>query len=266
MISIYDFNNYREYLSAWIENNGSRGIRGQMAKAMNISSTMMSLILKGDKNLALEQASDLADFLRLNENESDYLFLLVEIGKSGSHRLTSKLTKKLKAQQTQAKKISHRIKKDLELSNETKSIFYSSWLYSGARNLAAIPKYSDTKSIAEHLNVHPGVAQRIIDFLIENNLCKVENGKITYGVARTHIDFDSPFVNKHHQNWRFRSINKMEEKNDQHLFFTSPMSLSKQAAEEIRVLLPKLIEQIMKISGPSDSEVAYCLNLDWFEY
>jgi hypothetical protein len=58
----------------------------------------------------------------------------------------------------------------------------------------------------------------------------------------------------------------MELRRDEDLFFTQPMALSKEAAEKIRLMLPGIIEQIHAISGPSDSEVVRCFNIDWFEY
>ncbi len=74
------------------------------------------------------------------------------------------------------------------------------------------------------------------------------------------------FVVKHHQNWRMRGLQMMDSYDDKHLFATLPMSISEETAEEIRHLLPKLIEQILEKVGPSKSEKVYCLNLDWFEY
>jgi hypothetical protein len=44
------------------------------------------------------------------------------------------------------------------------------------------------------------------------------------------------------------------------------VSLSRSALEEIRTLLSTVIQNVMKISGPSPSETVACLNIDWFEY
>lgn len=58
----------------------------------------------------------------------------------------------------------------------------------------------------------------------------------------------------------------MELKKDKDIFFTSPMSLSKEAAAEIKNMIPSIIQNVMKIAGPSESETTYCLNIDWFEF
>ena len=58
----------------------------------------------------------------------------------------------------------------------------------------------------------------------------------------------------------------MDQMNEDHLFYTSPMSLSVEAAQHIRRMLPTLLEEVSRIVGPSASETVYCLNIDWFEY
>jgi uncharacterized protein (TIGR02147 family) len=268
MISLYDFTDYRELLNSWIADRGpgGRGLQGKIAKACGISSTMVSLILKGNKHLTLEQATELADFLGLSDSETDYFYLMVEHGRAGTFKLQQRLSRRLKEAQNQAKKVSHRIKKDMELNEEVKAIFYSSWIYSGIRLLSALEDFHNPHAIAGRLNLPPSIVKKIVDFLVENGLCKMQGHRLTYGPSRTHIDNDSPFVTKHHQNWRVRGFGQMDSFKESDLFFTGPLCVSVEAAEEIRRLLPNMIEQIMKIAGPSRSEKLQCLNIDWFEF
>lgn len=268
MVSIYDFINYREYLKTWIHNQKSRGygIQSKIASAIGISTTMLSLILKGDKQLSLEQALELSDFIGHSENEADYFFLLVEFSRAGTFKLQQKLKKKVRHFQDQAKIISKRIKHDIELTDEIKSIYYSSWIYSGIRNLTAVPGFHDVLIISEKLNLPPHIIGVAVDFLLKNGLCKREKGNLTYGPAHTHVASNSPFVSRHHQNWRLRGFSFMDNHNESNLFYTRPMSLGIEAVEQIRKVLPKFIEEVAAIAGPSPSEKVYCWNMDWFEY
>jgi uncharacterized protein (TIGR02147 family) len=268
MLSIFEHINYREYLAAWVSSLGARshGSKGRIAHALKVSSSLVSQIFKGEKTLTADQTSDLSDHLGLNEIESDYMHLLVDLDRAGSLRYREKLQRKIDHLREQSKRIGKRVPRHKELTDEQRAIYYSSWLYTGIRNLSAIPGLNQADSIAEHLHLDLGVILRVLRFLIENGLCKEENGKITYGPASTHVDKDSPFVNKHHQNWRFQAIQQMEVRRDNDIFFSSPMSLSRGAAQEIHRLLPNLIQEVMKISGPSPSEMVACLNIDWFEY
>lgn len=266
IISVFDFTDYREFLISWIDHQKTKGLKGRLAVAMNMSSTMMSLILKGEKHLSLEQAAEASDFFGFKDKEADYFFLIVEYGRAGTHKLRQKLKQRILEEQNDSRQISKRLKKDKELSEAEKSIFYSSWMYSGVRNLSALQQYHDVSSISQRLNIPISKVTQVIDFLVSHGLCKWEDTKLTYGPAYTHIPSDSPFVIKHHQNWRLRALQMMDASEDKNLFYTCPLSLSKKTAEEVRSMLVSFIEEAWKRIGPSPSEEVYCLNFDWFKY
>lgn len=268
MVSIFDFSNYREYLTAWIADKpqAGRGVKGQFAKALNSSSTLISLILNGTKAMNLEQASDLADFMGLNELETDFLFLLVERERAGHHRLEAKLDKKIQLAQQQARKISARVKKDATLTDEQTAIYYSSWVYTGIRNLVATGDYKDAAQIAQRLHLPVSTVMRTLHFLLEHSLIIQKDGKLVAGPTYTHVDAESPFVNKHRQNWRYRGFTMMEQKNENDVFYSCPMSISAKDAEQIRKKILGYIQEVLEVMRPSPSEKVYCLNIDWFEY
>jgi uncharacterized protein (TIGR02147 family) len=268
MLSIFEFRNYRNYLAAWIEAQGARsyGLKGKMAASLSVSSSLVSQILSGDKGLTPDQAASAAEFIGLSEIEGDYLHLLVDHDRASLPLLRQRLERKITALQAQSQQLGKRVPRSKELTDAQKAIYYSSWLYTGIRNLTAVAGFSNVDAIATHLHLDAVLVAKVLRFLIENGLCKEENSQFTYATASTHVDHDSPFVNKHHQNWRFQAIQKMESRKAEDLFFTSPMSLSRQAASEIRILLPTVVQAVMKISGPSTSETTSCLNIDWFSY
>jgi hypothetical protein len=58
----------------------------------------------------------------------------------------------------------------------------------------------------------------------------------------------------------------MELHDEEDLFYTCPMSLSTEAFEHIRKLLPSVIQQVLKVVGPSDSQQVACFNIDFFKW
>lgn len=266
--SVFDFKDYREFLRAWIDGHprGSRGQVSKMATAIGVSSSMMSLVLKGDETLTPEHVAELCHFLGLNELEEEYLNLLVELDRAGSPRLKQRLQKKLAAAKGQSLKISQRVRRDKELADDTKALYYSHWYFTGIRNLIAIEGYQDAQAVAERLRLPISTVNQCLQFMLEHGLCRKEGDRIVYGPAFTHLEAESPFVSRHHQNWRNKAFEHMIAWEPKNLFYTSPMSLSESAAAEVRALLPTVIEKVQKIAGPSASEKVYCLNLDWFEY
>lgn len=268
MVSIYDFTDFRAYLKAWLAARPKRG-RGESrrwAQKLGVSSTMISQVMSGGKPLSLELALELIEALGLSEREGDYFLLLVELDRAGSARLQARARKRIQAAQALAREISHRIQRDHELSPETKAIYYSSWHYTGIRNLTAVPGHQDAESIAERLRLSRVAVAQAIDFLLAHGLLVSNKTGLIPGPAWTHLDARSPIVASHHRNWRLRACERTSAPTADDLFFTSPMSLSVEASAQIRKQVLALIEAAQKIAGPSDSEVVRCLNLDWFEY
>lgn len=263
MISIYDFEDVRPFLNAWIKTQGKKGLKTRIAEVCGVSSTFISLVLSGAKQLSSDQAFELSQFMGLSENETDHLLLLVQIGKAGSYRLKQRLINQARAQ---AQRIAPQLSPRSQLSNELKAVYYSSWVYSGLRNLTALPGLHNSERLARQMGLPTEVVAHVLEFLLENGLCKLEKGQLSPGPQNTHINAEDPLVNKHHQNWRLRGFTCMERSSEKNLFFTGPMSLSHETAAEIRQLLPKWIGQIMKKVGPSPSQTVYCLNIDWFNY
>lgn len=264
MNSIFEFDSYRVFLAYWLKEMGKA--KSRFAAAVGISPTMMSLILKGDKHMSLEQAAEAAEFINLNDLETDYFLLLVEAGRAGSFKLQRKLARRIREMQTQASKIANRVKKDMVLSDEEKAIYYSNWIYTGVRNLSAVPKFETVDRIADRLGLPVHQIKRVVEFMLDHGLLKQEGGKLGYGPAHIFIGADSPFVVRHHQNWRLQGFRHMEQLTESNLFYTCPMSLSSEAAEQVRRILPSTIEQVQKVAGPSASERVFCFNIDWFEY
>jgi uncharacterized protein (TIGR02147 family) len=266
-MNIYEYSDYKDFVRSWIAElpKAGRGELRRIAVRLGVSTTMVSQVFNGEKHLSLELACELADYLGLNDLETEYFFLLIDYGRAGSYRLQQQFKRRIEVRRQNAKLLTSRLSKDIELSEATKAIFYSSWLFSGVRNLAALEN-SGVDSIASHLKLPRNQVQKVLDFLIREGLVSQKAGKLTVGARRTLLPADSPLVTKHHQNWRLQAFQKMVFSDSNNLFYTGPMTLSREVAAKIREELPSLIEKINKMVIPSSSEVAHCLNIDWFEF
>lgn len=268
MTDIFNFSDYRLYFKELmgLQEKVDKKYRSKLTEAMRISSSLFSQILKGEKNLSSEQSLEAANFIGLGDRETEYLITLADLGRAGSTKLQTRL--KLKAQQLQseAKAIASRVPKDVALSDLDKAIYYSSWIYTGVRNLLPTPAGGELKSIADRLGLPLEKVDKAVNFLIEIGLCENKQGKLHYKPGFTHLDSNHPLILRHHQNWRQRAIAKMDFYKDPHVHYTSPMSLSASAAEKIRDRLREEIKQIIHESRDGSPEIGYCLNIDWFEY
>lgn len=268
MLNIYNYLDYRKFLIDWLkqQQSGGHGMKTKLAQQAGISSSMFSQVLMGNKELTLDQAAELLEMLALVTHEEDYFLQLVELSRVSNHKLKTRILNQLAEKKSKAQKLSERIQKAKELSDLEKGIYYSSWIYGAVRNLSAIDEFGTSQTIAERLQLPVALVSKVVEFLIENNLCVPENARISPGVQNTYLRPESPLVNKHHQNWRVRGFDRMELKRTTDFFLTAPVTLALEDISKVRDLLPKFVEEITKIVGPSKSEKGYCLNLDWFEF
>lgn len=267
-MAVYEYDHYKKFFNSWVESQpkAGHGEYRRVALALGISTTLISQVFKADKHLSLEMSSELCDYLALDEDESEYFILLVEHAKSGSLKLQKRFMRQIRMRQERAKKLETRVKKDVEMDEATKAVFYSSWIYTGIRMLSDTNEGNDVLEISKRLHLERNQVQKVVDFLLEHRLCVVKDGSLKMGPARTHIGSSNLLVVKHHQNWRLQAFQKMIQSDEDNLFYTSPMSLSREVAEKIRQELPGFIQKVSDKIRPSKAEVVRCLNIDWFEY
>ena len=185
MVDLYSFDSYKKYFNAWVKSKSNKG-HGEyrrLSMALGVSTTLISQIFNGDKDLSLELAAEATDYLHLNDDESDYFILLVEFSKAGSIKLKNKIARQLKERQDKAKKLENRLKKDSALDETAKQIYFSSWLYPAIRILVDINKYNTAEEIAERLHVPVNYVSKCLDFLIKNQIIIKKGQQLQMGPA-----------------------------------------------------------------------------------
>lgn len=267
MTNIYEFSEYRDFLENWLKEQPrqGRGILSRWAESLHVHPTLLSQVMGGNKDLSLELAEELARLIHLSDEECEYFLLLVQKSRAGSVALRRRYERRQREIQTRARDMTQRLKTS-EFDAVAQAEFYSSWLYSGVRNLTALNEMKDVTALSSRLGLPREVLIPIVEFLLKHGLCEIDRQRLTYGPARTHLPATSPLVGQHHRNWRGRGEEQQRLKRESDLFFTFPMSLSEKDADLIRQKIPKWIEDVHKLVGPSPSETVRCLNIDYFEY
>ncbi|MCB0408521.1 MAG: TIGR02147 family protein [Bdellovibrionales bacterium] len=265
-MKIYDYEDYKLYVNDWVMTQPKSGY-GQFKKIadfIGINSVVISQIFKGDRQLSLEQACEVSRYIGLDDLEKDFFLLLVQIGRSGSHDLTKTLSRQLKEKKKTALNLKSRIKHS-QFSNEDKAEFYSQWFYSAIRLSTDIDAINSIDDISSLLGLQRETVANILTFLKNAGLVVEKNNVLNVGPQVTHVGHDSPFVYKHHSNWRLKSLQCMENvSSEKELFYTGPMALSEEAADDIRSQAVQFIERATKTASKSNSATVACLNLDWF--
>lgn len=264
-MAIFDYHDYKQCVNDWIASqpSGGHGQLRQLALHLGINSVVMSQVFRGDRDLTLEQTLGVTKFMGLTEMERDYFLLLVQKARAGNHELKKVFETQLDAIQAAAQALKNRVKHQ-KFTSEDRATFYSQWYYSAVRLGISIPELGTVSAVADHLKLDRALVAKVIEFLLKHKLVIEKNGRLDMGPQVTHVGHDSPFVNRHHANWRLKSLQAMEKVTDMDLFYTGPMALSIDATHSIRKALIELVEKSTKAAANSNSEVLRCLNIDWF--
>lgn len=268
IVQIYNFDDYRSFLHEWMKSHPNQGYgkSAKIAQALEVSPTLVTFVMNGTKDFTMEQAMDLSEFLGLSEHEGDYLLALVSYARAGKENLRNKIKKKILKLKKERLELKEILPPQIEMSEHSKSLFYSQWYYSGIRLLTSIEGFDTVESIAERFKLPSAKVKKVIELLLAQGLCVEKNGKLALGPQSTHLEANSLLVSRHHSNWRQKSIVHMENMKSDELFFTSPVSIAKKDIPRIRKILIDAIENSFKIIDPSPCEELACLNVDWFRF
>jgi uncharacterized protein (TIGR02147 family) len=266
-MSVFKHLDYREYLQETLQAKPRQGY-GEMSKwaqSCNVHPTLMSLILKGERDLSLEQAFALGQHLGHTALEQEYFIVLVQWTRAGTEEFRRYLKDKLDLARMEATKVKKRFQHESELSEEAKHLFYSSFLYSAIRLFCDTNNHGVTlEEIVERFNLDRSEILPKLEFLKQVGLIVVKGNRYKMGPSRTLIGRDSLHVIKHHQNWRMQAMQKAETLRADELMFTCPMALSKEDFAQFKQELSDMIQKFSTMLKDSKSEDVGCFILDWF--
>ncbi len=263
----FQHSDYRNFLKEILEKRPRKG-HGELQKIaahLRIHTTLISQIMSGRRDLTDEQAFELCRYLELTETESEYFQLLVKIERAGTQNYKNFLKNKLKEMREQVQKVSKRFTKEEELSDQQRSIFYSSWIYSAIRLFCSTDEQGRSlEDVMSYFQLTRIRASDYLDFLVSAQLCEQKNDLYKMGQQRTYIDRGSIYFLKHHLNWRMKSIERSEVATEDEKLYTVTMSVSQKDFLRIKEEVSKLLNEILKISQTTQPEKLACFNCDLF--
>ncbi len=265
-MKIFEFSDYKRFLWGFIESQPKRG-RGlvkAIGEHIGIDPSQVSQVLSGTKDFTEEQSILVCQFVGLNELETEYFLTLIKIERSGSKTLKDHYKKKLEKLKEQSLNLKERVNQDRILTDFEKSVFYSSYLFSAVRLSTSIGDGQTISDIAEHFQLPREKVSSILNFLLDSNLCAEKNGKYVLGTQHTHVERGSPFLPRHHHNWRVKALQRTDSITNEELQFTGPVSISREDFQTVRELLVEVISKSLdKVKKSEPTDVA-CLLIDWF--
>jgi uncharacterized protein (TIGR02147 family) len=264
--TLFDFKDYRPYLKEAFPTHGTnRGSRARLAAALGVWKGFVSSVIHGDADFSLEQAYRVSHHLSHTDDEREYFLLLILKARAGSKDLEKHFAERIDAIQKKREEIRERIGATSGISDTDKMTYYSSWHYTAMHMCLMVPALQTPPAMAKYLGVPLEKIAKMLEFFIKSGLAEQKGNTYVVGPTRIHISSDSPFVSKHHSNWRMQAIQALDRDRKEDLHYSSVMSISKEAAENIRELILRTIEETEPIIREAKDERIVALTFDLFD-
>lgn len=265
-MNVFDFHSYTAYLKAAFDHPGAeKGMRSRLAKALGCQTSFVSQVMSGRLHFSLEHGLTITQFLRLNAAETQYFLMLLQKAKAGSMALQNYFDNEIAGLRKKRELIKERIEVHGELSEKDQIIYYSAWWYMAVHILVALPGLNTRSALIKRLNLPAKNIDRALRFLKQASLIVESNGVFKIGKTRIHLGTGSPFLPRHHVNWRIKAIEVAEKAHSQDLQYSALLGISRADGKKIRNLLLNLVQKTEPIIIKSKEEAPYVMLLDFFE-
>jgi len=265
-MDLFNFDDYKKALNAILheKRKQQKGLSRKISEHLGVHPTLVSQVLTGSKDFSEEQMLSVCEFLGIARLETKYLLALLQFERAGSKKLKDHFQEVIEQIKKQALQVSERVHRDRKLTDSERAIFYSSWIYSAVHLLTTLDSRIQFEDICDRLNLTQSKAREILDFLVQIQMVIEKDGVFSPGAVATHLEKNSPFLIKHHTNWRLKAIQSAENLTDEELMYTANFSISEKDFKILREDLMQTIQKFLQIVSPSPAEDIAQFNLDLF--
>lgn len=266
-LSVYEFNDYKKYLTQWIDRapNQGRGLRKKLAEAVNCQTPFVTHVLSGKYHFSLEQAEACARWIGLNDSETEFFLLLVIRQRAGTRGLEQFAAGQISERREAATVLKKRLNIKGKMNQMEQMTYYSSWQYAAVHIACMIPQLQTVQALQTYFGFPLRHISAILEFLSALGLITSENGRLKVLKPSLFLDNQSPLLGQYHSQWRLKGMEAFQRHQRSNLFFTSVISLSQSDFEWFRERLSGLLEDLVARVNKSSDEKLACVNIDWFE-
>lgn len=265
-MSVFEFQDYKKYLEKRMPTHGtSRGIRARLAQRLGCQSAHISQVLKGYGHFSLEHTAIISEFLEHDEQESEFLLLLVQSARAGNRPLATIYERSMKNLLSRRQRVQLDETKQITSDPYKLAIYYSTWTIS-AIHVILMAAPSTREELAARLGISRTAIVRSVQHLINLNLVQdVKGGKLKCTPARWHLPPTSEWIAHHHINWRLNVIRHLEQEDGRENFhYSGPIATSSRGVRAIRKIITDGIQNMEPIIAEPGEEEAFAVCIDFF--
>jgi uncharacterized protein (TIGR02147 family) len=267
MKEIYDYPDYRDFLSDYIHSlpKKGRGFKKDLAEYLLCQTTHISQVLSKKTNLTLDQGVRVIDFIPLTEEEKKFFMILLNQIRAGSVALKEFYeTERLDFLQKK-KRLKEKLDKKYFLDQDQRNKYYSTWFYPAIHVLLSIPEFQSPQTLIDYLPLPENKILEALNFLIETGLAAKKGEKYVLGKSSLEKpEKNSDSYKSFLKNWRNQAIISTDLGKKESFHNSIIFSISKKDVEKIKNLIEDFYKTVDKIIPESKEEEIKILSIDFF--
>lgn len=271
MPDIYKFENYRDFLKAYLEQapRKGHGLRRKWAEAAKCHSTFISQVLAGNGDLSPEQGAKLIPILGLNRFHARYFLTLINFARAGDRdlkKLYHEEIQELRNLSTGMERLSQSEAPNTELARQ---VYFSSAIHQHVHLALTRPGIRTVAQIARYLGVTEDEVNTVLDVLLMTGAVKRqgESVKTTSKGFFAHINAELLYQVEFLMQMRLLGMRALDKRPKGKFFFHRSLNLmiARDDFKKIRDILEKAVTDIESLAKSSPEEDLFCVNFDLFE-
>lgn len=263
--SIFEFRDYKSLLREYAGPKSSkRGRKSALARAIGCQATYISQVLHGKAQLSLEQAERLCEFFGFNNEERQFLLTLVQMERAGTPSLRNHFKKEMNELLERRMILTKRLGPKTLITEEGRSRYYSSWIYSAVHIALTIPELQSREALTDFFQLPIRRINEVLDFLCSIGLAEPLGAGFRAGISQVRLGNDSHHIIKHHSNWRTQALHSLERERPTDLHYSAVVSLSHSDVLKIKNILLEALATTQAIVQAADEETLCGVVVDFF--
>lgn len=276
ILDIYDVDGYQSSYKNWVVwqldhgTKGGRGARKLLAAFVGCQLSHIANVLNGDAHFSFEQAERVGSFFGLSMSELEFFVLVVQWNRAGTRELSALMQVQIASKRQQVldarRNLKERVPIRKTLGSEEQAIYYSSWQYAAVHVLLSVSHFQTPEALMQTLAISRDRLTKVLEFLCQTGLAVYQGGRYEIGPQHLHLPSDSPFISRHHVNWRSFVAGRLEAAggvDTRSLHYSSVVTVSEEDCDRVREILTRALSDAIGLIKESPEEKGAVLSIDW---
>jgi uncharacterized protein (TIGR02147 family) len=256
-----------------------RGLQSRMAEFLGLDNAQMSRALQGTRSMSDDELVALSEFLELESQEEELLFLLSRWNQAKTTRLKVRLDQQIRKLLNALENpfpgsIEHSPTSNSlpvqSLESEALAYVYSGWLPLAILYSLDVSGRETVASLAAALRVELAQVEDCLARLRTLKLIEVQlsggDAPLRYrNLSESFREKSPPGIQQYLTQWRLKAIESLPRKHTHRHHSSAVAVISRQDAEWMNERIRELKGEFFKRASQSTPEQVFCLNIDWFE-